>query len=145
MKQLLNFQPVFDPVSKTLDFTQWSGFQVNKLYAVVNLTRNTPIYVPGTTKYGISSVSGDIVTLSFDTTSHKTTDQLAVHYDTAAGFESNFAQENGGHLQNIEELMGKVYEELIVMNTVLATGLNIKQDDIDAIRNDVNRQIFSPD
>jgi len=145
MKQLLNFQPVFDPANKTLDFSQWPNFNISKLYAVVNITRNTPIYVPGTSKFGISSVVDDLVTLAFDTTTHKTSDELSVYYDTAAGFESNLAQESGGHLQNIEELMGKVYEELIVMNTVLATGLNIKREDVDAIRDDVNRQIFSPD
>lgn len=138
MKQILNFQPVFDPVNRTLDFTQWPSFQVNKLYAVINNTRNTPIYVPGTTKFGYSSALDNIVTLSFDTTLHNTTDKLSVYYDTVPE-ESNYAEEHGGNLQAIAETNQKILEELMVMNTVLATGLNIKKEDVDAIRDDVSR------
>lgn len=138
MKQLLNFQPVFDPVNKTLDFTQWPNFQVSELYAVINVTRNTPIYVPGTTKFGFSSVVGSVVTLQFDTTLYSTTDKLSIYYDTTPD-EANYAAEHGGNLMAIAESNQKILEELMVMNTVLATGLNIKKEDVDAIRDDVNR------
>jgi hypothetical protein len=138
MKQLLNFQPVFDPVNETLDFSQWPNFQVSRLYAVINVTRNTPIYVPGTTRFGISSVVGSVITLQFDTTTHKTTDKLSVYYDTDPE-EGNYAEEHGGNLMAIAESNQKILEELMVMNTVLATGLNIKKEDVDAIRDDVSR------
>jgi hypothetical protein len=138
MKQLLNFQPVFDPVNETLDFSQWPNFQVSKLYAVINVTRNTPIYVPGTTRFGISSVVGSVVTLQFDTTTHKTTDKLSVYYDTEVE-ESNYAEEHGGNLMYIAESNQKILDELVVLNYVLATGLNIKKEDVDAIRDDVSR------
>lgn len=138
MKQLINFQPAFDPVNKTLDFSQWPNFNVNKLYAVVNVTRNTPIYVPGTTKFGISSVVNSVITLQFDTTTYSTTDKISVYYDTEPE-ESNYAEEHGGNLMAIAESNQKILEELMVMNYVLATGLNIKKEDVDAIRDDVNR------
>lgn len=138
MKQLLNFQPVFDPVNKTLDFSQWPDFQVHKLYAVINVTRNTPIYVPGTTRFGFSSVTGNIVTLEFDTTTYETSDKLSVYYDTNPE-EGNYAIEHGGNLMAINETMARLLKEVMVTNYILCTGLNIKIDDVDAIRNDLFR------
>ena len=139
MKEIINFNPLFNPATRTLDFSAWPNFDIDELYAVINITRNTPIYVPGTTKYGYSTASGSVLTLLFDTTSHSTSDKISVYYDTKAGPENNFAQEQGGNLQSMTELMEKVLNELMVMNTVLATGLNIKNDDVDAIREDINR------
>lgn len=138
MKQLLNFQPVFDPVNKTLDFSQWPDFQVHKLYAVVNVTRNTPIYVPGTTRFGISSVIDKIITLEFDTTTYETSDKLSVYYDTDS-YGGNYATERNGNLMYIAQSNQKILDELVVLNYVLATGLNIKKEDVDAIRDDVSR------
>ena len=139
MKQLLNFQPVFDPVNKTLDFRQWPEFQVHKLYAVINVTRNTPIYVPGTTKYGISSVVNNILTLQFDTTTHSTADKISVYYDMNSE-ESNYATEHGGNLQALLETNNRMLKELQVLNYVLATGLNIKREDVDSIREDLFKE-----
>jgi hypothetical protein len=136
MKQLLDFQPVFDPANKTLDFSQWPDFQVHKLYAVVNVTRNTPIYVPGTTRFGISSVNDKIVTLEYDTTLHETSDKLSVYYDTDPD-EGNYATEHGGNLSAINETMSRLLKEIMVTNYILCHGLNIKKDDVDAIRNDL--------
>jgi hypothetical protein len=136
MKQLLNFQPVFDPENKTLDFSQWPEFQVHKLYAVINVTRNTPIYVPGTTKYGISSVNDKIITLEFDTTTYETSDKLSVYYD-ANSEEGNYALEHGGNLSAINETMARLLKEVMVTNYIFSHGLNIKKDDVDAIRNDL--------
>ena len=138
MKQLLHFQPVFDPVNKTLDFSQWPDFQVHKLYAVVNVTRNTPIYVPGTTRFGISSVIDKIITLEFDTTTYETSDKLSVYYDTDPE-EGNFAIEHGGNLAAINETLARLLKETMVTNYILCHGLNIKKDDVDAIRNDLFR------
>lgn len=138
MKQLLNFQPVFDPVNKTLDFTRSQDFQVHKLYAVINVTRNTPIYVPGTARFGISSVNDKIITLEFDTTSYETSDKLSVYYDTDPE-EGDFAIEHGGNLSAISETMVRLLKEMTVTNYLLCHGLNIKKDDVDAIRNDLFR------
>lgn len=139
MKQLIDFNPVFNPgVSNTgtLDFSQLSGFNVDKLYAVVNLTRNTPVYVPGTSKYGLYSVNGSILTLTLDTSTHSQLDRFAVYYENSL-HDSNVSQESGGNLQALQETNNRILKELQVMNYVLATGLNIKRDDVDAIREDL--------
>jgi hypothetical protein len=100
------------------------------------VTRNTPIYVPGTTRFGISSVVGNKVTLEFDTTSYETTDKLSVYYDTEPE-EANYAEEHGGNLLAINETMARLLKEVMVTNYILCHGLNIKKDDVDAIRNDL--------
>lgn len=141
MKQLLSFQPVFTPGAAgagTLDFSQMPGFQANRLYAVINLTRNTTIYVPGTTTYGASNISYSVITLAYNTSTHSTTDDLSVFYDTDPGsVYGNYALENNGNLQKLLETNKLMLAELMVMNYALSTGLNIRQDDIEAIRSDI--------
>ena len=48
MKQLVSFTPAFTPGNAglgTLDFTAYPGFNLGKLYAVINVTQNTPLYI----------------------------------------------------------------------------------------------------
>ena len=137
MKEILNFNPGFDPTSKTLDFSLLPNFDIDKVYAIINVSRNTPIYVPGTTKYGYSSFVGSVLTLLYNTTSHSTSDKISVYYDTKAGIDSNVAEENGGNLQALQETCNRMLKELQVLNYVLATGLNIKREDVDSIREDL--------
>lgn len=141
MKQLLPNQPVFTPGAAnagTLDFTQIPNFQVNRLYAVINLTRNVTIYVPGTTAYGASNITNSIITLAYDTSSHNATDKLSVFYDTDPGdIYSNYAVEKNGNLSKILEIQRLMLVELMTMNYALSTGLNIRREDIEAIRSDV--------
>lgn len=136
MKQLIAFDPLFNPSAKTLDFSQYPNFQFDRLYGVINVSRNTILFAPGAAGYGASAV-GTLVTVQVDTSTHSSTDEINVYYDTAAGWESNQAAENGGNIQNIAETMQLVLQELRVMNYILAEGLNIKRDDVVAMRNDV--------
>ena len=56
MKQLItNYAPVFNPTTKQLDFSSFPGFSINKLYAVINVTQNVPIFIAGAPGLGISS------------------------------------------------------------------------------------------
>ena len=143
MKQLLNYDPVFNPTAKTIDFSVIPNFQLDRLYAVINITRNQPLYVPGAPGLGFSSVSigalgtSTMITLQWDTSSYSTADELNIYYDTDPGFLSNNPMEYGGMLQSIAESNQQVLAELKVMNLILAQGLNI-QDDIERLRNDVN-------
>lgn len=139
MKELLDFRPEFDPTNKTLDFSGYPyGFKVSKLYAIINITQGTPIYVAGAPGLGISSTanSGKKITLAYDTSSHDATDKLNIYYDTSSGNESNRPLETGGNLENIADLLDQILREMRVNNMILAQGLNIK-DDLDALRNDV--------
>lgn len=119
MKQLLtNYEPIFNPTDKTLDFSTVPGFAINKLYAVINVTQNVPIYIAGAPGLGITSSSnaGTLLTLQYSTTAHSSTDQLNVFYDFAPGYESNTPLENGGNLEKMSYLMQYMLTELKVLN-----------------------------
>jgi hypothetical protein len=164
MKQLLAFNPTFVPGAAGVGYLDFSGypfFDIGKLYAVINTTRNTIIYAPGASGLGVTNVTGGvtgastaagatgltpaIVTLSFDTSTHSSTDNLNVFYDTsigaldfgAIGNEENITQETGGNLQKMVELQQAMLTELQTMNIILAQGLNINMDDLNQLRSDL--------
>ena len=140
MKQLVSFDPAFTPGlsgAGTLDFSGYPGFQLDHLYAVINTTRGTPIYVPGTTQFGITSASNYTITLAANTSTHSSNDMLLTFYDTAPGYESNFAAERNGQLQQLQETQEMMLAELRVITYVLQQGLNINNDDVQSVRNDM--------
>ena len=138
MKQLLNYNPLFDPAAKTLDFGSMNGsFAIDKLYAVINVTRNTPLYIPGAAGYGITGIKGTKITLTYDTSTHSSSDIINVFYDTAGSIDANAALENGGQLQMLQETMTLVLAELKVHSMLLAQGLNIDYKDVLSIRDDL--------
>jgi hypothetical protein len=153
-KQLLQFQPVFTPGAAnagTLDFTALPGFSITKLYAVINDTRNVPLYIAGAPTLGYvtnTSQPGTVVTLQTNTTGFSSNDILNIYYDTAPGNESNLVAENNGNLQRLLEVQIAILTEMKITNLLLlqiASGLNIP-DDLDAIRSDlfdnIDRQKF---
>ena len=116
MKQLVEDKIIFNPADKTLDFSMYPGFDITKLYAVINVTANAPIYVAGAPGLGVSNISGSIVTLNYNTASQNSADRLNVYYDTAPGYESNTPMENGGNLEKMALLLGYILAELKVLN-----------------------------
>ena len=143
MKQLLTYDPVFNPTAKTIDFSVIPNFQIDRLYAVINITRNQPLYVPGAPGLGFSSITSGalgtstMIVLQWDTSSYSSNDILNTYYDAPPGFLGNDPMEYGGMLQSIAESSKRILDELKVMNLILAQGLNIR-DDIEQLRNDVN-------
>jgi hypothetical protein len=132
MKILLDFKPLFDPTNKTLDFSLLSDFSVSKLFAVVNITRNTPIYVPGTSDYGISSVNGSVITLSYDTTSHAATDILNVYYSV---------ENNNDELKTISSTLQLILTEIQVQNVILLEHMHrnsFTRNDLAELRDEIN-------
>lgn len=141
MKQLVTFDPAFTPGLSgvgTLDFSGYAGFELKKLYAVINTTRGTPIYVPGTTQYGITSATASKITLSANTSTHSGNDTLLTFYDAAPGYESNFAMEFGGHLQKMQESIDHMLTELRVHTYILEEGFNIGSGDVITLRSDLD-------
>ena len=149
MKQLIAFSPDFNPTAKTLDFTSYPGFRTDKLYAVINTTQNVIIYAPGVSGLGGSTSSNlSVLTLQYDTSLHNSSDQLNVYYDTAGGWnhysvvgdDDNTAQEQGGNLQRLYEMMSQMVVEQQLTNFLLvqmAAGLNIKEDELNQLRSDL--------
>lgn len=142
MKSLLDFKPLFDPVNKTLDFSLLPNFSVSKIYAIINITRNTAIYIPGAAGFGISSITGSIITLSFDTTSHASNDIINVFYDIeSSDLQSNIALEKNGNLQVINETLQAILTELHVHSIILIDHLHrnsLTANDLQKIREDIN-------
>lgn len=145
MKQLLNYNPSFTPGvggTGTLDFSRLAGFDATRLYAVINLTRNTPIYIPGAPGLGPSLINGALITLSADTSTHSSGDLLNVYYETDASIqvtENNDAAERNGNLDKHTELLTLLLVEQKVTNILLKEGLNIKEE-LDRLRADVQSE-----
>jgi hypothetical protein len=83
MKRLLTSSYAFDASTKQVTFTGINNFDIKKLYAVLNITRNQIIYAIGDPEFGLSAISENTVTLLFDTTSQDDTDTLGIIYDDA--------------------------------------------------------------
>jgi hypothetical protein len=81
MKRLITTPYIFDASAKTLNLSSIDNFDIKKLYAVLNITRNQIIYAIGTSDYGLQSLSGSTLTLVYDTTTYADTDDLGIIYD----------------------------------------------------------------
>ena len=131
-KTLLDFKPSFDPVLRTLDFRLFPDFTVSKLFAVINITQNTPIYIPGASGYGISYINGQLITLSYDTSSHSASDILNVYYSE----KENITLSN-------DETLKAMLTELRVHSIILIEHLHrpsLSMNDLIKIRNDINNK-----
>ena len=138
MKSLLNFTPVFVPGSSGagyLDFSAYPNFNTSKLYAVINVTQNTPIYIPGAPNLGASDTQIAKIYLLADTSAHSNLDVLNIYYESSnTALETNAAQETGGNLERLMKLQEQILVELRVMTTLLNEGLNTNEDDLDSLR-----------
>lgn len=140
-KQLITFRPIFNPTVGTLDFTGYQpGFSFNKLYAVINVTRNIPIYIPGMSGYGASLLSPNIVQLVYSTTTHVSSDIINVYYDTSAGYETNTPVESGGQLQLMQETLNQLLVEVKLTNIILLEHTHnnsLRSTDLQNLRNEL--------
>lgn len=145
MKQLITFNPNFTPGAAGLgivDFSGWPGFDATRLYAIINITQNAPLYIAGAPGLGMANNSqGSLVVLSVSTATYSATDRLNVYYETDAGLyplENNDAAERNGNLDKISQLMEQMVIEQKIMNILLKEGLNIK-DELEQLRADIQR------
>lgn len=138
MKSLISFKPVFVPGGPGLgylDFSAYPNFNTDQLYAVINVTRNAPIYIPGAPTMGASETQIARIYLAADTSTHSNTDTLNVYYNTKnTDLETNAAQESGGNLDRIADLQEQMLIELRVISILLNEGLNTSESDLEAIR-----------
>lgn len=81
MKRAISIPYVFDASLRKLNLAAILQFDIKKLYAVINITRNQIIYIVGSADYGLASIAGSELTLVFDTTAQADTDQLMILYD----------------------------------------------------------------
>ena len=80
MRQILtNYS--FNAATKEIDFSSYSGFDIKKLTAIINVNANQLIYQSGNPTFGYSSFAANVLTLVYDTTAMSNTDSLQVYYD----------------------------------------------------------------
>ena len=144
MKSLISFRPVFVPGSSGagfIDFSAYPEFDTERLYAVINVTRNAPIYIPGAPNLGATESQLAKIFLAADTSTHNAADTLNIYYESRnVPNESNAAQESGGNLDRLVEYQEKILIELRLTNILLKEGLNIKEE-LEAFREHERLQI----
>jgi hypothetical protein len=146
MKSLISFKPVFVPGSSGvgyLDFSAYPNFDTERLYAVINVTRNTALYIPGAPNLGATESQLARIYLTADTSTHNAADNLNIYYEARNTLlEANAAQESGGNLDQLVQLQQFVLLELKVMNILLKEGLNIKEE-LEVLRNSIEEERIS--
>jgi hypothetical protein len=88
MKYIAPFAPVFTPSAGTLDFSAYAGsFNPALLMAVVDVTADQTLYLPGVPGLGISALSGDglVFTLQANVSALNAADVLQVFCDDGQG------------------------------------------------------------
>lgn len=150
MKQLVNYYPTFTPGAAgvgTLDFSSYAGsaFQFDKLYAVINVTRGIPLYIPGVAAYSAtqSNTKPYVLVLGSSTSGYSAGDALNIYYDTASGYETNTPVELGGQNQLGQEKLDQILVELRVISEILLQGLGtgtlFSQETTQSFRDEITR------
>ena len=153
-KQLINFDPIFSPGVANAGYLDFSAmdppFNLERLYAVINVTRNVLLYTPGVPTAGIyatnvASLNGSIIYLAQDTSSYSSSDKINVIYDTDPGTfgegGSNNPMERGGMLEAIFNNQNQILLELQLQSYLLQQGLFPSTiNDVDQLRNDLQDQ-----
>jgi hypothetical protein len=160
-KELIQFDPVFVPGIANQGYLDFSAmdpqFDLDRLYAVINVTRNVVMYAPGAAGMGGTTTSTNfgtttsfpaqtpfVLTLSMDTSSYSSTDQLNVIYETRPGVQgptgSNEPVERGGMLEAHYILLAQILTELRVLNEIVLEGLmgrnGVGRESVDDYRNE---------
>jgi hypothetical protein len=81
MKTAITPNYIFNATARTLDLSAISSFDIKKLFAIINLDRQEIIYAVGSANQGFTSISGAIITLAYNTSTHSNSDRLQIIYD----------------------------------------------------------------
>ncbi len=123
MKQLVATKVIFDASAKTLKFSGIDNFNIRYLYGVINQTRNTEIYSIADATLGFTSLSGDQITLTFDTTGHADDDILLVIYEVNDNFATLFSLYNSlAWMGNARSATDQMRVNVEAMPTTTITG-----------------------
>jgi len=79
MKKLIT-NYTFNPTAKTITFNDYSSIDLERILLITNVTRNIIIYNFADPNRG-GTVSGNVLTLTYDTTGMADTDKLQIFYD----------------------------------------------------------------
>jgi len=83
MKQIIK-NYTFDKTAKTVTFTDFTTINLERVLLITNATSNTLIYQFNDPSLG-GTVTGNVLTLTFNTSAMANTDKLQIIYDVASG------------------------------------------------------------
>lgn len=132
MKQLLGTDTTgsynFNPGAKTVTFSGLArAITLSNILLITNVTRNTIIYNFADTATGAVSFNNNVLTLTYDTTSHNASDVLQIFLDVESKEES---------LYDLLRRMNKLLESNAVVDLQQRQRLTI-----DAIRNNATSTV----
>ena len=83
------------------------NFSINRLVALINTTRGIVLYASGDPSKLINSVSGNVLTLSVDTSTHSASDIIQIVYNTEQPLDviANKTDETVGLLKILVDLL----------------------------------------
>lgn len=120
----------FNAASKTITFTDYTSIDLNRVLLITNATTNTIIYNFASSTLG-GTVSGNTLTLTYNTGSMSNIDKLQIYYDTeyipASDQLLNALYEMVKHLEVLSHAKG-VFADIRVTPTVtpnMSTLFNI--------------------
>jgi hypothetical protein len=119
MKKFLTTPSIFTPGNSGIGTikTNIINFDIRKLIAIVNQTREQLIYGVGANGFGYTSINGDTITLEFNTTGYSSGDILNVIYDSSAEYPIDVnSSTNNSLLAEIKRLI-KISETLQVVDS----------------------------
>jgi hypothetical protein len=79
MKKIIS-NYTFNPTERTITFNDYDSIDLERVLLITNVTRNEVIYSFADPAKG-GSVSGNVLTLNFDTTGMSSTDKLQIWYE----------------------------------------------------------------
>ena len=87
-KTTVTYELTFNPAANTLDMSAIPGFDVRRLYAVLDLTASSILYAAGTPGLGYTALVGGVMTLQASMAGAQPLDKLMCIYDDTqiAGF-----------------------------------------------------------
>lgn len=82
-KRAVTYNVTFNPGAMTIDMTAVSGFDIRKLFAILNLSTvpTGVVYAAGTPGFGYSLLSGNVLTLQAPMAGMTANDKLLILYD----------------------------------------------------------------
>lgn len=116
--QILNY--TFNKTAKTVTFTDYNTIRLDSLLLITNVTDNIIIYNFASSLLG-GTVSGNVLTLTYDTSAMDDTDKLQIFYDDGD------IQPANSELQTTLNSLTETLQELTGRLTVLASMANSGQ------------------
>ncbi len=121
----------FDKTAKTVKFSDYSTIRLDSILLITNVESNVIIYnFADPTKGG--SVSGNILTLDYNTSSMADTDKLQIFYDDASANQLSFLSEATNTIKNffyallnhdlIDKTLNRIRTTTSVTDAVLSSG-----------------------